>query len=140
MTVAWPGHLRRPVNFQSRFLNHIQGYVEHIALAQFQPDLSVVEPLKTSSKNLLLMQWKTSLDSGEFPFEASIITLFGQFPVKTRRGNFQRVRKRDQVFNIELCSYLFTDQLAIEVRNAPRFVDEDSQERVLARSFEFRIN
>jgi len=35
---------------------------------------------------------------------------------------------------------LFTDQLAIEVRNARRFVDEDSQKRVLARSFEFRIN
>ena len=88
----------------------------------------------------MLIQWKTSLDSGQFPFEASIITFFGQFPVKTRRGNFQPVRKRDQVFNIEYRSYLFTDQLAIEVRNARRFVDEDSQERALARPFEFRIN
>ena len=99
-----------------------------------------MQSLKTPSKYSLLIQRDTSLDSGQLPFEASVVTFFDQFPVQTRRGNFQRVRRRNQIFNIEYRSYLLTDQLAIVVGNARRFVDENSQERALARSFELRLN
>ena len=99
-----------------------------------------MESLETASKNFLLIQWDTSLDSGQLSLEASVVTFLDQFPIQTRRGNFQRVRKRNQIFNIEYRSYLFADQLAIAVGNACRFVDENSQERTLARSFELRLN
>src|SRR5438270_11437125 len=107
---------------------------------QFQPDFSFAESLKTSSENLLLIQWDTSLDSGQLSLEASVVTFLDQFPIQTRRGNFQRVRKRNQIFNIEYRSYLFADQLAIAVGNARRSVDVDPQERILARPLEFHIN
>ena len=98
------------------------------ARAQFQPDLPIVESLETSSKNLLLIQWDTSLDSGQLSLEASVVTFLDQFPVQTRRGNFQRVRRRNQIFNIEYRSYLFADQLAIVVGNARRLVDENPED------------
>jgi len=99
-----------------------------------------MESLEPSSKNLPLIQWDTSLDSGQLSLEASVVTFLDQFPIQTRRGNFQRVRKRNQIFNIEYRSYLFTDQLAIAVGNACSLVDVDPQDRTVARSLEFHIN
>ncbi len=86
-----------------------------------------MEPLKTSSKHSLLIQWDTGLNPGQFATEASVITFLDQFPIQTRGGNFQRVRKRNQIFNIEYRSYLFADQLAIVMRNARRLIDENSK-------------
>src|SRR5689334_11449585 len=137
---ALPGHFSCPVDFEPRLLNHIQRNAQLVAFAQFQQDLPIMESLEPPSKNLLLIQWDTSLDSGQLSLEASVVTFLDQFPIQTRRGNFQRVRKRNQIFNIEYRSYLFTDQLAIAVRNARRLVDVHPQDRALARSLEFHIN
>src|SRR5437867_12837299 len=99
-----------------------------------------MEPLKTSSKHSLLIQWDTGLNPGQFATEASVITFFDQFPIQTRGGNFQRVRKRNQIFNIEYRSYLFADQLAIAMGNSVRPVDKNPQDRVLACTLQFRLN
>ena len=87
---------------------------------------------ETSSKNFLLIQWDARLDSGQLPIEASVITFLDQFPVQTRGGNFQRVRRRNQIFNIEYRSYLFADQPAIAMGNSVRPVDKNPEDRVLA--------
>ena len=78
----------------------------------FRPGIPADAP-----ENLLLIQRDTGLDSGQFTVEASVVTFLDQFPFQTRGGNFQRVRKRNQIFNIEDRSYLFTDQLAIAMGN-----------------------
>ena len=64
-------------------------------------------------------------DLGQFAIKPIVVTVFDQLPIETGGGNFQRVRKRNQIFNIEYRSYLFADQLAIAVRNAVRRVDEN---------------
>src|SRR6266702_4028170 len=99
-----------------------------------------MEPLKTSSKHSLLIQWDTGLNPGQFATEASVVTFLDQFPVQTRGGNFQRVSKRNQIFNIEYRSCLFADQLAIVMGNTRRLVDENSKDRVLTTALQFRIN
>src|SRR5207244_2253063 len=91
----------RPVEFESRLSNDVQRYFHQIALWRFQSDFPVVESLETSAKHLLLIQWDTGLDSGQLTIEASIVTFLDQFPIQTGRGNFQCVRKRNQIFNIE---------------------------------------
>ena len=115
-------------NSSRGLLDHIERNFQEIAFRQFQPDLAVLESLKTSSKDFLLIQWDSRLDSGQLPIEASVVTFLDQFPFQTGGGNFQRVRKRNQIFNIEYRSYLFADQLAIAMGNARRLVDENPQE------------
>src|SRR4026208_689705 len=107
--------LCRPVEFKSRLMNHIQRNFQHITFRQFQPDFSLVDSLETSSKDLLLIKRDSGLNSGQLTAEASVVTFLDQLPIQTRGGNFQRVRKRNQIFNIEYRSYLFADQLAIAV-------------------------
>ena len=109
-------------------------------MTQFQPDLAVMESLKPSSKNSLLIQWDSRLDSGQLPIKASVVTFLDQFPFQTGGGNFQRVSKRNQIFNIEYRSCLFADQLAIAMGNARRRVDKNSKERIVACSLELQIN
>ena len=87
-----------------------------------------MEPLKTATKHFLLIQRDSGLDSGQFATEASVVTFLDQFPIQTRGGNFQRVRRRNQIFNIKYRSYLFTDQLAIAMGNAGRPIDENPKD------------
>src|SRR5436309_3078166 len=89
--IALALRLRRPVDLEPGLLNDIQRDVQKIAFLQFQPDFSARETLKTASKNLLLIQRDAGLDSGQLSLEASVVTFLDQFPVQTRRGNFQRV-------------------------------------------------
>src|SRR5262245_34302143 len=99
-----------------------------------------MESLKPSTKYFLLLKGNTGLNSGQLAAEASVVTFFDQLPVQTRGGNFQRVRKRNQIFNIEYRSYLLADQLAISMGNALGAVDENAQDRVLTCAFELRID
>src|SRR5262245_35359109 len=87
-----------------------------------------------------MIEWDSRLDPGQFPVEASVVTFFDQFPVQTRGGNFQRIGRRNQIFNIEYRSYLFADQLAIVMGNTFRPVDKNSKDRVPACSLKFRLN
>jgi hypothetical protein len=132
--------LSRPIEFQSRLLDYIQRNIQQIAFWQFQPDLSFVNSLKTSTKNFLLMQRDSGLNSGQLTVEASVVTFLDQLAIQPRGGNFQRVRKRNQIFNIEYRSYLLADQLAIAVGYALRLIDEDTKDRALACSLELCVN
>jgi len=87
-----------------------------------------MEPLKTATKHFLLIQRDSGLDPGQLTIEASVVTFLDQFPIQTRGGNFQRVRRRNQIFNIKYRSYLFTDQLAIVMRDSGRLIDENPKD------------
>src|SRR4029079_3730723 len=139
---SWPLTLplSRPIELESRLLNNVHGYVQQIAFRQFQPDLSVMDSLKPHTKNFLLIKRDSGLDSGQLTVEASVVTFLDQLAIQPRGGNFQRVSKRNQIFNIEYRSYLLADQLAIAVGNARRLIDKDTNDRVLACALELRVN
>src|SRR5262249_31748958 len=82
----------------------------------------------------------SGLDLCQLSGETRIVAFLFQLPIQTRRGNFQRIREWNQVLYIENRPHLFADQLAVPMGYPSRFINENSQDRILASTFKLHVD